>query len=198
MSSNADPDAALMLRVREGDRSAFQSLVEKYKQPVINLIARTIGDAIEAEDIAQHVFVQVFKSAHRYEVTAKFSTWLFTIAANLAKNEMRRRKRRRNWSSLDEMQETLKDASLQFADKKSNRQEDMEREQLSGVVGEAIATLPDRYRIALVLRDIEGLAYEEIGLALKIPGGTVRSRINRARLMLKRKLEPWLRRDDIG
>jgi RNA polymerase sigma-70 factor (ECF subfamily) len=96
------------------------------------------------------------------------------------------------------MQETLKDASLQFADKKSNRQEDMEREQLSGVVGEAIATLPDRYRIALVLRDIEGLAYEEIGLALKIPGGTVRSRINRARLMLKRKLEPWLRRDDIG
>jgi RNA polymerase sigma-70 factor (ECF subfamily) len=89
MSSNADPDAALMLRVREGDRSAFQSLVEKYKQPVINLIARTIGDAVEAEDIAQHVFVQVFKSAHRYEVTAKFSTWLFTIARNLSLNEIR-------------------------------------------------------------------------------------------------------------
>src|SRR6185295_14352695 len=93
MSSNADPDAALMLRVREGDRSAFELLVEKYKQPVINLVARTIGDVTEAEDIAQHVFVQVYKSAHRYEVTAKFSTWLFTIARNLSLNEIRRRSR---------------------------------------------------------------------------------------------------------
>lgn len=94
------------------------------------------------------------------------------------------------------MQETLKDASMQFADPKANREDDLEREQLSGVVGQAITMLPERYRIALVLRDIEGLAYEEIGLALKIPGGTVRSRINRARLMLKKKLEPWLRRDE--
>jgi len=96
------------------------------------------------------------------------------------------------------MQETLKDASLQFADPKAGRESDLEREQLGGVVVQAIESLPDRYRIALVLRDIDGMAYEEIGQVLKIPGGTVRSRINRARLMLKRKLEPWLRRDDIG
>ena len=84
---------------------------------------------------------------------------------------------------------------MQFADPKANKEVDFEREQLSGVVGQAIATLPERYRVALVLRDIDGLAYEEIGLILKIPGGTVRSRINRARLMLKRKLEPMLRRE---
>ena len=70
-----DPDAALMLRVKQGDREAFEALVEKYKQPVMNLVYRTLPDAIEAEDLAQHVFLQVFKSAHRYEVSAKFSTW---------------------------------------------------------------------------------------------------------------------------
>ena len=191
-------DEDLMAQAALDDTKAFTELVRRYQTRVVHLVSRLLNDREVSEDIAQEVFVRVHLHRRNYRTGSKFSTWLFTIAANLAKNEMRRRKRRRNWSSLDEMQETLKDASLQFADKKSNRQEDLEREQLSGVVGEAIATLPDRYRIALVLRDIEGLAYEEIGLALKIPGGTVRSRINRARLMLKRKLEPWLRRDDIG
>src|SRR5436305_4398293 len=101
MVDRFDPDAALMLRVKEGDRDAFEALVEKYKQPVINLAYRTLSDATEAEDLAQHVFVQVFKSAHRYEVTAKFSTWLFTIARNLSLNEIRRRSRHRA-DSLDE------------------------------------------------------------------------------------------------
>jgi len=159
-------------------------------------VSRLLKDREVSEDIAQEVFVRVHLHRKNYRTGSKFSTWLFTIAANLAKNEIRRRKRRKNWSSLDEMQETLKDGSLQFADPKANREVDLEREQLSGVVGEAIAGLPERYRVALVLRDLEGLAYEEIGQALKIPGGTVRSRINRARLMLKRKLEPWLRRDE--
>ena len=191
-------DEDLMARAALDDTRAFTELVRRYQTRVIHLVSRLLNDREVSEDIAQEVFVRVHLHRKNYRTGSKFSTWLFTIAANLAKNEMRRRKRRRNWSSLDEMQETLKDASLQFADKKSTREDDLEHEQLSGVVGEAIASLPDRYRIALVLRDIEGLAYEEIGLALKIPGGTVRSRINRARLMLKRKLEPWLRRDDIG
>ena len=189
-------DEDLMARAALDDARAFTELVRRYQMRVTHLVSRLLNDREVSEDIAQEVFVRVHLHRRNYRTGSKFSTWLFTIAANLAKNEMRRRKRRRNWTSLDEMQETLKDASLQFADKKSTREDDLEREQLSGVVGEAIAALPDRYRIALVLRDIEGLAYEEIGLALKIPGGTVRSRINRARLMLKRKLEPWLRRDD--
>ncbi len=191
-------DEDLMARAALDDARAFTELVRRYQMRVIHLVSRLLNDREVSEDIAQEVFVRVHLHRKNYRTGSKFSTWLFTIAANLAKNEMRRRKRRRNWTSLDEMQETLKDASLLLADKTSTREVDMEHEQLSGVVGEAIAELPDRYRIALVLRDIEGLAYEEIGLALKIPGGTVRSRINRARLMLKRKLEPWLRRDDIG
>src|SRR5258706_16301264 len=93
MPANSDPDAALMLRVKRGDTEAFAALVDKYKQPVMNLVARMLRDATEAEDVAQNVFVQVHKSAHRYKVSAKFTTWLFTIARNLCLNEIRRRSR---------------------------------------------------------------------------------------------------------
>src|SRR5438552_7109131 len=93
MPANPDPDASLMLRVKRGDRQAFEELVNKYKQPVINVIYRTLGDATEAEDLAQNVFVQVYKSADRYRVSARFTTWLFTIARNLCLNEIRRRSR---------------------------------------------------------------------------------------------------------
>src|SRR3974390_2164814 len=93
MSAQQDPDAALMLRVKQGDIAAFAELVDKYKQPVMNVVYRMLHDATEAEDIAQAVFVQVHRSAHRYEVASKFSTWLFTIARNLCLNEIRRRSR---------------------------------------------------------------------------------------------------------
>ena len=93
MSVNADPDAALMLRVKRGDAAAFGELVDKYKQPVMNLTFRILRDGAEAEDLAQNVFLQVYKSAHRYEASARFTTWLFTIARNLCFNEIRRRTR---------------------------------------------------------------------------------------------------------
>jgi RNA polymerase sigma-70 factor (ECF subfamily) len=188
-------DEDLMARAATDDTKAFTELVRRYQTRVIHLVSRLLNDRVVSEDLAQEVFVRVHLHRRNYRTGSKFSTWLFTIAANLAKNEIRRRKRRKNWTSLDEMQEQLQDASMQFADPKANKEVDLEREQLSGVVGAAIATLPERYRTALVLRDIDGLAYEEISQILKIPGGTVRSRINRARLMLKRKLEPTLRRE---
>src|ERR1044071_6141775 len=93
MGEVIDPDAALMKRVTQGDQRAFEELVEKYKQPVFNFIYRTIPDAAEAEDLAQTVFVQVYKAAAKYRVEAKFTTWLFTIARNLCLNELRRRSR---------------------------------------------------------------------------------------------------------
>src|SRR5215475_7699334 len=93
MSAEHDPDAALMLRVKQGDTAAFAELVEKYKQPVMNLAYRMLRDLTEAEDLAQNVFLQVYRSAYRYQVASKFSTWLFTIARNLCLNEIRRRGR---------------------------------------------------------------------------------------------------------
>lgn len=190
-------DEDLMAEAAEGSERAFSELVGRYRSRVVNLVSRLLNDREASDDISQEVFVRVFLHRKNYRRGAKFSTWLFTIAANLAKNEIRRRKRRRNWSSLDELQEQLHDSSLQLMDPKGNREAEVDSAQIQGIVGEAITTLPERYRLALVLRDVEGLAYEEIAQVLGIPGGTVRSRINRARLMLKKKLEPMLRREEL-
>lgn len=190
-------DEDLMAEAAEGNERAFTELVGRYRSRVINLVSRLLNDREASDDISQEVFVRVYLHRKNYRRGAKFSTWLFTIAANLAKNEIRRRKRRRNWSSLDELQEQLHDSSLQLMDPRGNREAEVDSAQIQGIVGAAITTLPERYRLALVLRDVDGLAYEEIAQVLRIPGGTVRSRINRARLMLKKKLEPLLRREEL-
>ncbi len=168
-----------MARVAVDDERAFAELVRRFQGRVTNLISRVLN-------------VRVFVHRRNYRHGAKLSTWLFTIAANLAKNEIRRRVRRRNWFSLDALQELVSDSAIQLADPTEGSEVALERKQLQGAVGRAIATVPEKYRLALVLRDIEGLAYEEIATVLGIPGGTVRSRINRARGMLKRKLQPLL------
>src|SRR5262252_4032653 len=171
-------DEDLMARVAEEDERAFSELVRRYQGRVTNLVSRVLNDRECADDLAQEVFVRVFVHRRNYRRGSKFSTWLFTIAANLAKNEIRRRVRRRNWFSLDALQEVLKDSAPQLADPTEGRETTLEREQLQEAVGRAIATVPEKYRVALVLRDIEGLSYEEIAQVLQIPDGTVRSRIN--------------------
>ena len=188
-------DEDLMARVAEDDERAFTELVRRFQARVMNLVSRVLNDRECGDDIAQEVFVRVFVHRRNYRRGSKFSTWLFTIAANLAKNEIRRRVRRRNWFSLDALQEVLKDSAIQLADPTEGRESRMEREQLQEAMGRAIATVPEKYRLALVFRDIDGLSYEEIAQVLGIPGGTVRSRINRARGMLKRKLVPLLKRE---
>lgn len=194
MSAELDPDAALMLRVREGDRSAFETLVEKYKLPVVNLVARTIHDFTEAEDIAQHVFVQVYKSAHRYEVTAKFSTWLFTIARNLSLNELRRRSRHR----ADSLDETFADDDehpvRQAPDLRTTGPTDqLLRDELETKVEEAIAELPEKQRTALLMCRYEEFSYEEIAKVIGCSLSATKSLIHRARETLKEKLKPYLR-----
>jgi RNA polymerase sigma-70 factor (ECF subfamily) len=184
-----------MARVAEEDERAFAELVRRYQGRLANLVARLLNDRECADDLTQEVFVRVFVHRRNYRRGSKLSTWLFTIAANLAKNEIRRRVRRRNWFSLDALQDVFHDSAMVLADSTEGRDRTLEREQLQQVVGAAIATVPEKYRMALVLRDIEGMAYEEIAVVLGIPGGTVRSRINRARSLLKRKLQPLLRRE---
>lgn len=187
-------DEDLMARVADDDERSYTEIVRRYQGRVTNLISRVLNDRNGSDDLAQEVFVRVFVHRRNYRRGSKFSTWVFTIAANLAKNEIRRRVRRRNWFSLDALTEVLHDSLPQLADPAEGRESGLEREQLQGEVGRAIATVPEKYRLALVLRDIEGLPYEEIAEVLGVPGGTVRSRINRARSMLKRKLQPLLRK----
>jgi RNA polymerase sigma-70 factor (ECF subfamily) len=188
-------DEDLMARAATDDTKAFTELVRRYQTRVIHLVSRLLNDRQVSEDLAQEVFVRVHLHRRNYRTGSKFSTWLFTIAANLAKNEIRRRVRRRNWFSLDALQEVLGDSGSHLADPTEGQEISLQRGQLQEAIGRAIAAVPEKYRLALVLRDIEGFAYEEIGQMLNIPGGTVRSRINRARGMLKRKLQPLMRRE---
>src|SRR5688572_9074897 len=193
-SDQMDPDAALMLRVREGDRDAFAQLVEKYKQPVMNLVYRTLPDATEAEDLAQHVFLQVYKSAHRYEVAAKFSTWLFTIARNLCLNEIRRRSRHPA-ESLDQTREgdeehpirQVEDARI-FSPPDALLQRELEQK-----IDQAVNDLPEKQRTALMLCRQEELSYEDIAKVLGCSVSATKSLIHRARETLKEQLKPYLK-----
>jgi RNA polymerase sigma-70 factor, ECF subfamily len=193
MPANLDPDAALMLRVKQGDGTAFTALVEKYKQPVLNLAWRTLRDAVEAEDLAQNVFVQVYKSAGRYQPSAKLSTWLFTIARNLCLNEIRRRSRHPA-ESLDQTHDGADDHPLlQVEDKREISPPDqMLRGELESKVDEALAALPENQRTALLLCRQEELSYEEIAKVLDCSLSATKSLIHRARETLKQKLKPYL------
>lgn len=194
MSANPDPDAALMLRVKKGDTAAFTKLVEKFKQPVLNMVSRTLRDETEAEDLAQNVFVQVWKSAARYESTAKFSTWLFTIVRNLCLNEIRRRSRHPA-ESLDAPHPEQEDQPKhQFEDVKLVSPPDtLLRNELVDKVGEAIAALPENQRTALLLCRQDELSYEEIAKVLGCSVSATKSLIHRGRETLKERLKPYLR-----
>jgi len=194
MAANPDPDAVLMLRVKRGDREAFELLVDKYKQPVTNLIYRTLGDATEAEDLAQNVFVQVYKSAHRYQVSAKFTTWLFTIARNLCLNEIRRRSRHPT-DSLDAPHPEQADQPLrQFEDAKTFSPPDaLLHGELERKIQQALSELPENQRLAILLCRQDELSYEDIARVLGCSLSATKSLIHRGRETLKQRLKPYLR-----
>lgn len=194
MAANPDPDAALMLRVRQGDSAAFAELVDKYKQPVMNLVYRTLRDATEAEDVAQNVFLQVHKSAHRYEISAKFSTWLFTIARNLCLNELRRRSRHPA-ESIDVPHPELEDQpAQQFEDNKvMSAPDSLLQGELAEKIEQALAELPENQRLAILLCRQDDLSYEDIAEVLGCSLSATKSLIHRGRETLKQKLKPYLR-----
>lgn len=193
MPVELDPDAALMLRVKRGDRAAFTELVEKYKQPVMNFVFRTLRDEIEAEDLAQNVFLQVYKSRARYERTAKFSTWLFTIARNLCLNEIRRRSRH-PVDSMDTPHPEQEDQPLhQFEDHKTaSPPERLLHSELEQKIEQALAVLPENQRLAILLCRQDELSYEEIAKVLGCSVSATKSLIHRGRETLKQKLKPYL------
>ena len=191
-----DPDAVLMLRVKRGDRAAFAELVEKYKQPVMNFVYRSLRDEIEAEDLAQNVFLQVYKSRSRYKQTAKFSTWLFTIARNLCLNELRRRYRHPA-ESIEETQaenESREGATQrQYEDKSQMAPPDkLLHGELAQKIEEALAELPENQRSAILLCLQDELSYEEIADVLDCSLSATKSLIHRGRETLKEKLKHYL------
>lgn len=192
--NSADPDAALMLLVKQGDATALSELVGRWQQPVLNFIYRMLPDRDEAEDLAQAVFVQLWRTGHRYEVTARFSTFLFTIARNLCLNEVRRRIRHPADSlSAGDERESSDEGLRQVSDPgQPTASQVLEVSELIAKVDEAIADLPEKQRVALALCREGDLSYEEIAVVLGTTVSATKSLIHRAREVLKARLKPYL------
>ncbi|MDA9921913.1 sigma-70 family RNA polymerase sigma factor [Verrucomicrobiales bacterium] len=184
-----DRDVGLMLRVKEGDNEAFELLVELHQSAVIGTVAKMLGGASEAEDIAQQVFIRIWKSAKRYQPQAKFTTWMFTITRNLVFNETRRRKRKPTVS----VEEREEESHQQVEDVHSTTpDQDVLHSELERAVDDAIQALPDKQRLAVVLRRYEEMPYDEIGRVLSMSVPAVKSLLFRARTQLKESLEKYL------
>jgi RNA polymerase sigma-70 factor, ECF subfamily len=182
-------DIRLMALVGAGDDGAFEQLVERHQRLVIGTVGRMLGSGSDAEDIAQQVFVRVWKNAKRYEPRAKFTTWLLKITRNLVFNELRRRSRHPQvplQSESDEEERPLKDEQAVAPDASL-----LERE-LQQAVDAAIANLPETQRMAVVLRRYEELSYEEIAAAMDQSVSAVKSLLFRARTELRENLQRYL------
>jgi len=194
MADELDADAVLMLRVKRGDNSAFGELVDKYKQPVMNLAFRMLRDRTEAEDLSQTVFLQLQNSAARYEAPAKFSTWLFTITRNLCLNEIRRRSRHPTDPLDGTYPEQEDQPARQFEDRKTaSPPETLLHGELEQKIEEALAELPESQRSAILLCRRDDLSYDDIAKVLGCSISATKSLIHRGRETLKQKLKPYLR-----
>ena len=182
-------DEELIVRFQDGDMYAFDQIVQRYKDPLINFVYHFLGNRIDAEDVIQETFLRVFKKKHLYRNIAKFSTWIYTIASNLAKTELRRR-RRRNLLSLSQMGYESKDYDV--PDSSSTPEKIVDGGIKEEIILKEIEALPIRFKEVVILRDIHEFSYEEISEILGIPIGTVKSRVNRGRLRLQKRLEKVL------
>ncbi len=188
--TDSDEDLELMLRVRGGDAQAFSRLVERHQHRVIGTVARMLGSPNDAEDLAQHVFVRVWKSAARWEPTAKFTTWLMTITRNLVFNEVRRRGRARLVPLEEDSDER---APKEYADAAAvSPRESLSTAELQQAIDAAIQSLAEQPRLALVLRRYEEMSYDEIAVVLGTTVPAVKSMLFRARTELRSRLASWL------
>ena len=184
-------DHRLLEATREGDETAFAELVRRYRNQITNYVYRMTNDYDLAVDLAQETFMRVYAAADRYQSSFAFSTYIYRIATNLAISELRRRKRRRlvSLSTFFQPRESGEEScELDMPDAGPLQDVTLVEDERRGAVSRAIATLPEKYRAPLVLRDVEGRSYDEIATILEMSEGTVKSRINRARAFLRDKL----------
>ena len=181
-SRQPDEDARLMLSFQAGDRQAFEQLFARYTGPLVGFLTRMVRDRGRAEELAQETFVRVYKARERYEARAKFSTWLFGIAHNLALNELDRAYRGRE-KPLETEHQNL------YADPAAGSDEEVAAHELAGRIEEALAGLPERQRSALLLRSERDMGYEEIAQVLGTSVSSVKSLLHRAREKLLVELE---------
>lgn len=187
-------DHELVMAVAKGDEAAFQEIVHRYRNQIINFIYRMLNDYDRATDLSQETFLRIYTSANRYQATYSFSTYIYRIASNLAISELRQRKRRRwvSFFSPFRSDDGSSDQEMEFPDQAPLADEMMIDAERRKAVSVAIQSLPEKYRLTLVLRDVEGLSYEEITEVTNLSEGTVKSRINRGRNLLRDKLQKYI------
>lgn len=187
-------DHELIEATKNGDESAFTEIVTRYKSPLTNYLYRFLNDYEEAVDLAQETFVRVYFAIDRYHTQFAFSTYIYRIATNLAISEIRRRKRRRLFS-ISGLLGGEKDDGTEFEipDDRALPENELLDNERDTQIARAIAALPEKYRIAIILRDIQGRSYEEVSAVMDLGLGTTKSRISRGRALLKEKLQEYLR-----
>ncbi|MBI5059047.1 sigma-70 family RNA polymerase sigma factor [candidate division KSB1 bacterium] len=188
-------DEDLILAFQQGDETAFDEIVRRYRDPLFNFVVRLLGDSFFSEDIVQETFLRVYRNKHRYHQVAKFSTWIYTIASNLAKTELRRRKVR-NFFSISSKGEDEKDYDL--IDQDTDIERDVDGVLKMESILKEINALPFHFKEAVLLRDIQDLSYEEISQILDVPLGTVKSRVNRGRSRLQKRLKFLVSEESAG
>jgi len=177
-------DTALIERALAGDADAFESLIYLHQDPVYGLCFRMLGNREDAEEVAASVFMNAFRALRSFRQEAAFGTWLYRIAANLSKNKLRALSRRPRAFSLDGVSGEDEPGPMELPSPAPQPDEQTETRELSDRVEAALLRLSPAEREILLLRDAQGLPYEEIGKALEVPAGTVKSRLSRARLAL--------------
>lgn len=189
----AADDSAVVTAFLGGEERAFTELVERYQTRLLNFIYRTIGDRDRAEDLVQEVFIRVYRHLHRFDRSKKFSTWAYTIASNLAKNELRNRSRN-PLVLFQTMQSSREDDErpLQFEDTTARPDDLYRKRHLRELVEDTVSKLPEHHREVFVLRELEGKSYEEIADITHCNLGTVKSRLNRARSAFAAIIEPQI------
>lgn len=190
VSSRQNPgdltDMDILSEVSAGKVDAYGKIVGRYHGRLYNFIYRFVGDRETAEDIVQETFLRAFRKRDEYRAIANFSTWLFTIAGNLAKSELRRRKR---WRMVSAERDEETDTGMELPDESARPDKVAESSIADVQIQNAINSLPNNYRQVILLRDVEGMSYQEISEIVDCPVGTVKSRVNRARLKLQQKLK---------
>lgn len=191
INHSEDLDQDLVLRVQRGDKSAFDLLVIKYQHRIVHLVNRYVKDPSEAQDVAQDAFIKAYRALADFRGDSAFYTWLYRIAINTAKNYLLSRSRRHSDYEIEVQDAEQVENALQLKDMDTPENLLM-NEQIVEVIKAAIENLPEEMRIAITLREFEGMSYEEIAEAMDCPIGTVRSRIFRAREAIDEKLLPLL------